>query len=67
MTTETIRDVNGKIVGYIDTDAQGNKVIKNFYRIIKGYYNAKDNVTRDFYRRIVAHGDVSASLLYKDK
>lgn len=60
---QTIRDFNGRIVGYIETDAQGNKVIRDFYKVILGRYDKKNNVTRDFYGRIVARGDASASLI----
>lgn len=60
---DTIRDFNGRIIGYIETDKQGNKTIRDFYGIIKGYYKKSDNTTRDFYQRIVARGDQSGMLL----
>lgn len=59
---ETIRDFYGKIIGYIETDAQGNKIIRDFYRKILGRYDKKHNVTRDFYNRIIARGDQSSLL-----
>ena len=65
MQEETIRELSGKIIGYIETDAQGNKTVRNFYRQVVGKYDANAKVTRDFYGRIVAKGDVSAGLLYK--
>lgn len=65
MQEETIREFSGKIIGYIETDAQGNKTVRNFYRQIVGRYDANAKVTRDFYGRIVAKGDVSTGLLYK--
>lgn len=61
--TQTIRDFYGRIVGYIEEDAQGNKVVRDFYRTIQGKYDKKQNVTRDFYGRIIAKGDACASLI----
>lgn len=60
---QTIKDFNGRIVGYIETDAQDNKIVKDFYGVILGRYNKRANVTRDFYGRIVARGDASSSLI----
>ena len=59
---QTIRDFTGKIIGYIEIDNKGNKTIRNFYREILGYYDAQQDVTRDFYRRIIARGDCSGML-----
>lgn len=61
--TQIIRDFSGKIIGYIETDSQGNKTVRDFYRVIKGYYDAKQDVTRDFYKRIIARGDACGMLL----
>ena len=46
---QTIRDFDGRIVGYITTDASTQKqTARDFYRIILGYYEPKLNITRDF-------------------
>lgn len=63
MGRETIKDFYGKIIGYIETDANGNKTVYDFYRRILGYYNKQLNVTQDFYKRIVARGDQASSLI----
>lgn len=60
---QTIRDFGGRIVGYIETDGQGNKTVRDFSRIILGTYDKRNNVTRDFYGRIVAKGDATGSLI----
>ena len=52
-----------RILGYIETKPNGDKIGKDSYRRIVGYYEAKTDVTKDFYRRIVAHGDVLSSLI----
>ena len=60
---EVIRAFNGKIIGSIETDTKGNKIIRDFYGKILGRYNKEQNVTRDFYGKIIARGDQSAMLL----
>lgn len=63
MREETLRDWKGKIIGYIQFYPNGDKQISDFYRKIKGKYDAKQNVTKDFYGRIVAQGDCLTMLL----
>jgi len=67
MAKETIKDFSNRIIGYIETDAKGNKTARDFYNRILGYYDAKQNVTRDFYNRIVARGDAVAGLIYEEE
>jgi hypothetical protein len=62
---ETIRDRNGKILGWIETDHLGNKLVRDFSGHIKGRYKKVGNVTLNFNGKIVAYGDATASLLYK--
>lgn len=60
---QIIRDFSGRIVGYIETDSQGNKIVRDFYKVILGKYDKKSNITRDFYGKILARGDISSSLI----
>ena len=60
---EFIRDYYNKILGSIETDTLGNKIVRDFYGKILGRYDARTNTTRDFYNRVVAKGDFSASLI----
>ncbi len=62
MATETIKDFYGKIIGYIETKPNGDKVVTDFYRKILGYYFKSRNVTTDFYRRVIAQGDCCGML-----
>ena len=59
----TIRDFTGKIIGFIETDTLGNKIIRDFYGRIVGKYDKKTDTTRDFYGRIIARGDQSPMML----
>lgn len=62
---QTIRDFQGRIRGYVNTDEQGNKTVTNFYGVILGYYFVNDDTTRDFYHRIIARGD-QTGMLFED-
>ena len=65
VTKEKIKDRNGRIIGWIETDHLGNKVAKDFYGKIVGRYIKMSNLTKDFYGRIVAQGDATAVLFYR--
>ena len=66
MRTIEIRDFQGRILGYIEEDSNGNRTARNFYRQNLGTYYAKENVTKDFYGRIVSSGDTTQALIYKN-
>ena len=63
MKTETIRDFYNRKIGFIETQPNGDKIVRDYYRRILGRYDKKHNVTRDFYNRIVGKGDLSGMLL----
>lgn len=63
MAKETLRDWTGKIIGFVETDSSGNKVLRDFYGRILGKYDKPMNVTRDFYGRVVGKGDILMTLL----
>lgn len=60
---QSIKDWRGKIIGWIQEDSAGNKIVKDFYGRILGKYDKRSDVTRDFYGKIVARGDQSSMLL----
>ena len=59
MQEKTIKKFGGKIIGYISTDAAGNKTVMDYNRRILGFYDARRDETTDFYRRVIAYGDIS--------
>ena len=59
----TLKDFQGRIIGYIETDEKGNQTIKDFYHRIQGKYDKATNTTRDFYGRLVAKGNQLQMLL----
>lgn len=64
---DTIKEVSGTIIGYIDTDINGDKIGYDFYLRIVGHYYRSRNVTTDFYGRIVSYGDSLISLVWQAK
>ena len=62
-----VKDFYGKIIGYIELDDKGNKIVRDFYRRRLGRYDKKFDVTRDFYNRIIAIGDQTGMLLARAK
>lgn len=67
MQEEVIKDWRGRIIGFIQTQSNGNAKIFNFYRQLLGTYDKSLNVTKDFYGRIVAKGNQLSMLLNTDK
>jgi hypothetical protein len=65
---EIIRDYPSlKILGYIKTMPNGDKIAFNFQKRILGYYRAKYDHTTDFGGRIVSKGNTVSSLIYQNK
>lgn len=60
---EPIKDYYNRIIGYIETKPNGDKIGYDFYLRIVGYYEKNSNLTKDFYRRIVGRGDMLSSLI----
>lgn len=63
MKEEIIKDYYGRIIGYVQTQPNGDKIGKDFYHRIVGYYDKRTNTTKDFYRRVVARGDTLVGLI----
>lgn len=64
MKEEYIKDFNGKVLGIIEIDSNGDQIARSFPgRQILGYYRAKYNHTTDFYGRVVAQGNTVAAFI----
>jgi len=61
--TQTIKDWQNHIIGYIETFDNGDKKALDFYRRILGRYIKKSNITRDFYGKIIGRGDQCGLLI----
>lgn len=60
---EVVKDFTGWILGYIETKPNGDKIAKDFYRRILGYYVKSRDVTTDFYGRVICKGDGVCGLI----
>ena len=63
MAREAIKDYTGKIIGYIETKSNGDKVIFDWTGRKLGEYIKSLDLTRDFYFKPIAKGDCIMMLL----
>ena len=67
MEREYIKDTGGKILGFVETDSQGNKTAKTKEGKILGYYKAKFNTTTTPSGKIVSQKDSVVSLIFSNR
>lgn len=63
---QKIRKFNGIEIGSVETLADGDKVARDFYGKILGYYRSKKNHTTNFYGKILAQGDITTALIWEE-
>ena len=63
MKREPIKEWSGRIIGWIETESNGDKRITYFSGRILGFYKANYDQTTDFYGRIIGRGDQLMTLL----
>ena len=61
---EPIKDWNGRVLGWVDTDSRGNQVVKNFGGRILARYDAINNRTTDFAGKKLSEGNTAVSYIY---
>lgn len=66
MAKEKIRDEKGMILGFIDTDSNGNTKVTNFQGFLLGGYDSRLNVTRRASGWIIGKGNQSSRLIYEN-
>lgn len=65
MGRETIKSYTGAIIGYLDTESNGDVVAKDSSGRIVGYYKKSNNATTDFSGRILFYGNCAVALIVK--
>ena len=60
---EPIRDRAGVVVGSIETQPDGNQILRDKDDAVRGYYDAKGDFTRDASQSIVAKGNKLRSMI----
>lgn len=63
MNREPISKFAGGTIGYLETDAEGNITVYDFYNRMLGRYNKRNNTTTDFYGRILYFGNMASALI----
>lgn len=64
---EAVREINGRVLGYIDFLPNGDKEIRDRVNRYLGKYDKQMNVTKDYAGRMLYRGDQSSMLLQKEK
>ena len=64
---EEIKNRNFRLLGYIETKSNGDRVATNTYGKILGYYRKGTNTTTDFMGGIIAIGDVCSYLVFNER
>lgn len=64
METEVNKNYGGKIIARIETDARGNKTVKDYFGKTLGRYDAQSDTTREYYGHVVARGDAVGMLIH---
>lgn len=66
-TKQWIRDYAGRVLGSVETDNVGNKIVRDLYGKVLGKYDKRADLTRDLYGHVVAKGDHSSMLITRPK
>ncbi len=61
-----IQNWRGAITGFIYLEDNGNKKVTDWRGKILGYYKADRDITTDWTGKIIARGDIAASLIPSD-
>ena len=62
-TPEPIRDRAGNVVGSIETQANGDQILRDTQNEERGYYEVEGDHTRDAQKNIVAKGNKLRSMI----
>lgn len=65
MAREVVKDFYGKILGSLETQSNGDIIARDFYGKILGRWDKKMNVTKDFFGRIIARGNITSGLIWE--
>ncbi|MEI7667697.1 MAG: hypothetical protein WCI62_01725 [Erysipelotrichaceae bacterium] len=63
MVTVPLKNRVNRIIRFVETAPNGDKILKNANRAILGFYEKAHDVAKDKNRRIVGHCDILTSLL----
>lgn len=63
MNREPIKDWRGRILGYLEQEPNGDRIIRDFYQKKLGIYISNQDITKDVYGKIIGRGDLLMTLL----
>ena len=65
VSKDPVKDFNGIILGWVETDEEGNQRVRDFKGFIVATYDKSMNVTREFSGRIITRGNTAIGMLFK--
>ena len=63
MQKDELRNANGKLIGWIETESSGKQTGRGATGAPLGYFDAKNNVTRDVKGKRIGTGNHLATLI----
>lgn len=67
MFGEPVRDWTGRVLGFVETDKNGNQTVRNFGGKVLAYYNKQRDWTTDFAGKVLSRGNTAISYIYLEK
>lgn len=67
MFGEPVRDWTGRVLGFVETDKNGNQTVRNFGGKVLAYYNKNRDWTTDFAGKVLSRGNTAISYIYLEK
>ena len=65
MNSEMIRDVKGRVIGWLDTLHNGDIMVKDYAGRVLGYYRKAQDMTTEYAGRFLNYGNTCVSLIYR--
>jgi len=67
MARESVKDWMGRILGWVDTNSDGNQIAYNFGLRVLAKYDAQRNITTDFAGRKLSEGNTAIAYIMSNK
>lgn len=65
MAKEYVRDFYNRIIGSLE-DTGDEIIARDFYNKVLGYYRKRDNITQNFYRKVIGKGNLLSGLIWQE-
>lgn len=59
-----IKDFYNRVIGSLE-DVGDEVIARDFYNKVLGYYRKKEDITQNFYRKVIGKGDLTSGLIWQ--